>query len=182
MVKKADLLRYLEARFAFEPLPHYAMIAVELCGDEEPLPQWVREFLSKLAADFFEGREKDEGPPKARGTFPSFSFNSPKPKEQWDRAADCILFLTDQRAALEKQQARLRLVQEVERRRTKRQTLETIFPDLQDEGWGDASRLRYRWRSIVAPRGQMGGLYPIALQADGEIVFWPVQTPTKRGP
>lgn len=120
-MKKADILRYLEARWQFELLPHYPMIAVQLCDDEEPLPQWVRDFLSELAADFFDERPADEGPRKAKGTFPTFSFNTSKPSEQWNRAEDCILFLTDERAALERQEERLQIV-EISMRRRRRAT------------------------------------------------------------
>lgn len=181
-MKKSDLLRYLAARFEFEPLPHYAMIAVRLCGDEEPLPEWVRGFLSKLADDFFEERTKDEGQPKARGTFPSFSFNAAKPSEQWNRAEDCILFLTDERAALERQEERREIVEMFEAQKAQGDTDEVIFEELGKWYGISEDAAKHRYRSIVAPREHMSESVPVALKPDGEIMFRTVKARTSRGP
>ena len=180
-MKKSDLLRYLEARWQFEPLPHYAMIAVRLCGDDEPLPDWVREFLSKLADDFFEEREADEGQRKERGTLTSFSFNQSKPSEQWKRAEDCILFLTDERAALERQDERLEIVEMFEAQKAQGDTDEVIFEELGKWYGITEDAAKHRYRSIVAPRDHMSDSVPVALKPDGEIVFRTVKARTPRG-
>jgi hypothetical protein len=181
-MKKSDLLCYLAARFEFEPLPHYAMIAVALCGEEEPLPTWVRGFVSKLAEDFFDERAKDEGSPKARGTFPTFSFNSSKPSEQWKRAEDCNLFLTDERAALERQDERLEIVEMFEAQQAQGDTDEVVFEKLGEWYGITEDAAKHRYRSIVAPREHMSESVPVALKPDGEIVFRTVKARTSRGP
>lgn len=165
-MKKADILRYLAARFEFEPLPHYAMIAVALCGEDQALPPFARAFLHWLAWRFF---EDDEGRP--RGVFPSLTTNEDKASDQWRRAEDCALFLTDEYAALETQRHRLWLVEEVERRRDAGLSLVQIFADLELEG-GEADHvLERRWRSITEQRSGFTGEIPVALLPNGEIVY-----------
>lgn len=172
-MKKADLLRYLEARFAFEPLPHYPMIAVALCGEDEALPPFVRGFLAHIAHGFL---DEEEG--KERGIFPRFSFNQAKPSEQWNRAEDCLLFLTDERAALEAQQERLEIVEMVEAAQATGKSLETIFHELAEWYGITESAAKHRYLKIVAPREHMSGSIPVALQPDGEIIFRSVKPRT----
>jgi hypothetical protein len=182
-VKKADIFRYLEARFAFEPLPHYPMIAVELCGEEEPLPPWVREFLTLLKNFFFE--ERDERTRiKPKGVFPSFTTQQDGADDQWARAEDCILFLEDEQAALAYQAHRLRLVTAYQRRLGHkasqldvRQSLaveiEAEYEDRGEEPPFNISEyaIERRWKAIVGQRSGFEDDVPVALTAEGEIAF-----------
>jgi hypothetical protein len=172
-MKKADVLRYLAARFEFEPLPHYAMIAVALCGEDEPLPPFARGSLHWLAWRFI---EDDEGKP--RGMFPSLTSNEDKASDQWRRAEDCALFLTDEDAAIKRQEHRLWLVEEVERRRDAGLSLVQIFADLELETDEPDHILERRWRSIIEQRSGFAGEIPVALLPDGEIAFRAIKART----
>ncbi|APL95483.1 hypothetical protein [Sphingobium indicum] len=174
-MRKTDILRYLAARFEFEPLPHYAMIAVALCGEAEALPAFARGSLSWLAWRFI---EDDEGKP--RGVFPSLTSNEDKASDQWRRAEDCALFLTDEAAALDQQRHRLWLVEEVEKRHAAGLTYEQIFNDLSLEGNEEQSEfaLKRQWQSIVGQRSGFEDAIPITLMPDGEIVYRAVKART----
>lgn len=172
-MRKADVLRYLAARFEFEPLPHYAMIAVALCGEDEPLSDFARGSLHWLAWRFI---EDDEGKP--RGVFPSLTSNEDKASDQWRRAEDCALFLTDENAALERQQHRLWLVDQVDNRRNAGMGLVQIFADLELEADEADHVLERRWRAIVEQRSGFIGEIPIALMPNGEIIRRPVKAGT----
>lgn len=172
-MNSADVLRYLAARFEFEPLPHYAMIAVALCGEDEPLPPFVRGSLHWLAWRFI---EDDAGKP--RGVFPAFGSNEDKASDQWRRAEDCALFLTDEAAAFEQQERRLWLVEQIEKRRDAGLSLVQIFADLELES-GDADHvLERRWRSIIGQRSGLADEIPVALLPNGEIAFRAVKART----
>lgn len=172
-MKKANVLDYLAARFEFEPLPHYAMIAVALCGEDEPLPEFARGSLHWLAWRFI---EDDEGKP--RGTFPALGSNEDKASDQWRRAEDCALFLTDEAAAFKQQEHRLWLVEQVEKRRDAGLSLVQIFADLELES-GDADHvLERRWRSIIGQRSGFADEIPVALLPNGEIAFRAVKART----
>lgn len=177
-MSKADILRYLAARYEFEPLPHYPMIAVELCGTDEALPSFVRRFLSNdLSRMFFD--ERDERTRiKPPGVFPDFTTNQDKASDQWRRAEDCALFLTDEDAAFKRQEQRLRLVEQVEKRRAAGLSLLQIFADLELETGEADHALERRWRSIVDQRSGFTGEIPVALLPTGEIAFRAVKTRT----
>lgn len=163
---KNHVLGYLTARFEFEPLPHYAMIAVALCGEDESLPPFARGALHWLAWRFI---EEDEGKP--RGAFPALTSNKDKASDQWRRAEDCALFLTSEDAALEEQRRRLWLVDEVEKRRDAGLSLIHIFADLELESHEADHVLERRWRSIVEQRSGFAGEIPVALMPNGEIAY-----------
>jgi hypothetical protein len=177
-VSKADILGYLAARHEFEPLPHYPMIAVELCGADERLPEWVRLFLrDDLARMFLE--ERDERTRiKPPGVFPDFTTNQDKASDQWRRAEDCALFLTDEAAAFKRQEQRLWLVEQVEKRRAAGLSLVQIFADLELETGEADHSLERRWRSIVEQRSGFTGEIPVALLPTGEIAFRAVKART----
>lgn len=168
-----DLLRYLAARFEFEPLPHYAMIAVALCGPDDPLPEFARGSLQWLAWRFV---DDDEGKP--RGVFPMLTSNEDKASDQWRRAEDCALFLTDEHAACKRQEHRLWLVEEVEKRRAAGLSLVQIFADLELETGEPDHVLDRRWRSIIEQRSGFTGEIPVALLPTGEIVYRTVKART----
>lgn len=172
-MKTADILRYLEARHSFEPLPHYAMIAVALCGEAESLPPFARGSLHWLAWRFI---EDDEG--KSRGVFPALGSNADKASDQWRRAEDCALFLTDEAAAFKQQEQRLWLVEEVEKRRAAGLSLVQIFADLELETGEADHALERRWRSIVEQRSGFAGEIPVALLPSGEIAYRAVKART----
>lgn len=172
-MSKADILGFLAARYAFEPLPHYAMIAVALCGPDDPLPEFARGSLHWLAWRFI---EDDEG--KARGVFPALGSNEDKASDQWRRAEDCALFLTDEAAAFKRQEHRLWLVEEVERRRAAGLSLVQIFADLELETAEADHVLERRWRSIVEQRSGFTGDIPVALLPSGDIAFRTVKART----
>jgi hypothetical protein len=172
-MKKSDLLRYLAARFEFEPLPHYAMFAVALCGENEALPAFARGSLHWLAWRFV---EDDEGKP--RGVFPSLTSNDDKASDQWRRAEDCALFLTDEEGAFKRQQQRLWLVEQVERRRDAGLSLVQIFADLELETDEADHVLERRWRSIIEQRSGFTGDIPVALLPSGEIAYRTVKART----
>lgn len=172
-MKKADLLRYLEARFAFEPLPHYPIIAVALCGDGEPLPQWVRAFLRDDLARMFLAERDERTRIKPEGVFPDFTTNQDKAPDQWRRAEDCVLFLTNVAAGIAEQGRRLRLVEEVARRNRAGMSLGKIWLNLAEETDWTRSETSFEreWRSIMGQRGIFADDMPIALLESGEIAF-----------
>lgn len=172
-MKNTDVLRYLAARFEFEPLPHYAMIAIALCGEDKSLPAFARGSLHWLAWRFI---EDDEGKP--RGVFPALGSNEDKASDQWRRAEDCALLLTDEAAAFKQQEHRLWLVEEVERRREAGLSLVQIFADLELESGEADHALERRWRSIVGQRSGFTGEIPVALLPSGEIAFRAVKART----
>lgn len=174
-MERVRLLDYLAARFEFEPLPHYAMIAVALCGQDEPLPPFARGSLHWLAWRFI---EDDEGKPC--GVFPSLTSNEDKASDQWRRAEDCALFLTNEDAALQRQQHRLWLVEEVERRYAVGISYEEIFNELsleRDERESEF-KLKRQWQAITGQRSGFADRIPVALMPNGEIVYRAVKART----
>jgi hypothetical protein len=172
-MRKEDLLRYLAARFDFEPLPHYPMIAVDLCEPEEPLPLWVRSFLRDDLARMFLEQRDERTRIKPEGAFPDFTTNQDKAPDQWRRAQDCVLFLTDVPAAIAEQRRRLRLIEEVEQRNRAGMSLGKIWLNLAGEtDWEKSeSSFEREWRSIMGQRGVFADDMPLALLESGEIAF-----------
>lgn len=172
-MKKADILRYLEARFEFEPLPHYPMIAVDLCEPEDALPLWVRGFLRDDLAHMFLEERDERTRIKPEGVFPDYTTNQDKASDQWRRAEDCVLFLTDVAVAIAEQGRRLRLIEEVEQRNRAGMSLGKIWLNLAGEtDWEKSeSSFEREWRSIRGQRGVFAEDMPLALLECGEIAF-----------
>lgn len=179
---KEAILRYLKARFEFEPLPHYAMVAIQICDIDEPLPRFVREHLEYLSFRFLDGDDLHLGKDVVAGTFKPFTSNQDKASDQWRRAEDCVLFLTDPPAAMKIQADRLELVEKVETLQKRGMSLFQIFKkhaEGKDEIHEELEKYYERqWRAITQPAAYTNNLIPVALLPDGEIAFRKVKTPT----
>lgn len=108
-------LKYLRLRFEVEPLPHYALAAMHICDETgRDYPAFARAFMAWFADSFLFDRQ---------GVFPAQSHNADPADHRWRRFSDCVALLEgwrskDLKAALEQQEERWELVEEVARLRS----------------------------------------------------------------
>ncbi len=167
-------LDYLRLRFEFEPLPHYVMAAMHVCHEAgHDYPAFVRSFFTWFADSFLFDM---------KGDFPAQGHRGDRTDARWRRYEDCHDLLTgwlsgDLDAALDKQEARIVLVEDVEEMRTEvrddRSASErarsemkpdgVIFGELAEQRGEEAHTLARRFKRLAAPNEFMAATAPVAL-------------------
>lgn len=174
-------LEYMRLRFEFEPLPHYVMAAMHVC-DEMNLdyPQFARGFMNWFTDSFLFDR---------KGKFPAESHNADPADHRWRRFQDCHALLEgwhsdDLQAALEAQEERWELVEQVAQLRSKerddpvgkagRQRQKTtktdaeVFEDLEDWFGDQAYTLKRKYKNLTEHEEYMSSTFPVALVRSGD--------------
>lgn len=168
-------LEYLRMRFKFEPLPHYVMAAMEVCHQtSRTYPEFMTAFFVWFTDSFlFE----------TRGRFPAQGHNANPSDAQWRRYEDCQDLLEswlddDLDAALDRQEARLVLVEDVEAKRTEDRSDESasgrrrarskkpdtvVFAEIAEEKGLSPDTVRRTYQRYTKPEQYMSYLSPIAL-------------------
>lgn len=177
---ESAFLEYLQMRFEFEPLPHYAMAAMQVCHEtSRDYPEFARGFLAWFAQSFLFD---------ARG-FPATTNNSNPADAQWRRYEDCHLLLNgwlndDLEAALKPQEARFELIDLVEmvrredrapetehgRKRSERKPDTEVFAEVADELDLSPDKVKRTFRAMMEPVEFMSPILPVALlRTDGSF-------------
>jgi len=165
-------------RFEFEPLPHYAMAAMEVCHNtSRDYPDFARGFLTWFTHSFLFD---------AQG-FPATTNNSNKADAQWRRYEDCHDLLTgwlddDLDNALKRQEARFELIELVEivrgeereaktvhgRRRSTHKPDTEVFAEVADDLRLSPDMIKRTFRAMMEPKQLMSPVLPVALlRTDG---------------